>query len=179
MNQIIETERVLLRPFCLEDIERFAEICANPKVMRYIGDGNPVSREVIAEKIPEWIALYEKQTYGLMALIMKATNKLIGFCGFIHQIVDEIEYVELGYRLDEAYWEQGIATEAAVAVRNYAFNVLDIPMLIAIIHHKNDASKRVAKKIGMKLMKQTNFKNALVDVFCLKREDLVLSGQTN
>lgn len=179
MNRIIETERVLLRPFCLEDIERFAEICANPNVMRYIGDGKPVSRDVIAEKIPEWIELYEKQNYGLMALVMKDTDEFIGFCGFIHQTVDGNEYIELGYRLDEAYWGQGIATEAALAVRDYAFNVLEIPMLISIINHQNDVSKRVAKKVGMKLMKQTNFKNVLVDVFCLKREELTVSGQPN
>lgn len=66
---------------------------------------------------------------------------------------------------------KGIATEAAIAVRDYAFNVLDIPLLISIINHQNDASKRVAKKVGMRLMKQTNFKNVLVDVFCLKREE--------
>ena len=83
MNRIIETERILLRAFCIEDIERFAEICANPNVMRYIGDCKPVSRGVIAEKIPEWIELYEKQKYGLMALVMKDTDELIGFCGFI------------------------------------------------------------------------------------------------
>lgn len=169
MNPIVETERILLRPFCIKDIERFAEICANPNVMRYIGDGKPVSRDVIAKKMPEWIALFEKQKYGLMALVLKDTEKLIGFCGFIHQIVDGSEYIELGYRLDEAYWGRGIATEAAVAVKNYAFNVLEIPMLISIINHHNDASKRVAKKVGMRLMKQTTFKNVLVDVFCLKR----------
>lgn len=167
INQIIETKRTLLRAFCLEDIERFAEICANPNVMRYIGDGKPVSRAVIVAKMPEWIALYEKQKYGLMALVMKDTEELIGFCGFIHQTVDGNEYIELGYRLEETYWGKGIATEAAMAVRDYAFHVLKIPMLISIINHQNDASKRVAKKIGMRLMKQTNFKNVLVDVFCL------------
>lgn len=169
MNRVIETDRIFLRPFCINDIEPFAKICANPNVMRYIGDGKPVSLDIIAEKITEWIELYEKQKYGLMALVMKDTDELIGFCGFIHQIVDEIEYIELGYRLDEAHWGQGIATEAAVAARDYAFNVLEIPMLIAIINHQNDVSKRVVKKVGMKLMKQTKFKNILVDVFCLKR----------
>lgn len=169
MNRIIETDRIFLRPFCIDDIEPFAKICANPNVMRYIGDGKPVGLDIIAEKIPEWIELYEKQKYGLMALVIKKTNELIGFCGFINQTVDEVEYIELGYRLDEAYWGKGIATEAAVAVRDYAFNVLDIPMLISIIHHQNDASKRVAKKVGLRLMKQTNFKNAMVDVFFLKK----------
>lgn len=110
-----------------------------------------------------------------MALVMKETNELIGFCGFIHQIVDGDEYLELGYRLDEAYWGQGIATEAAVAVKDYAFNVLEVPMLISIINHQNDASKRVAKKVGMSLMKQTNFKNVLVDVFCLKKKEVSLT----
>lgn len=106
MNRIIETDRIFLRPFCIDDIEPFAKICSNPNVMRYIGDGQPVGLDIIAEKIPEWIELYEKQKYGLMALVLKKTNELIGFCGFIHQIVDGDEYIELGYRLDELYWEK-------------------------------------------------------------------------
>ena len=168
MNRIIETERIHLRPFCIDDIERFAGICANPNVMRYIGDGQPVNRDIIADKIRKWIELYQQQQYGLMALVLKETNELIGFCGFIHQILDGEEYIELGYRLDEAYWKKGIATEAALAVRDYAFNELGIPMLISIIHHQNEASKRVARKVGMQLLKRTEFKNVLVDVFCLK-----------
>ena len=170
MNRIIETERIYLRPFCIGDIEPFATICANPKVMRYIGDGKPVSRNIIADKIPQWIGLYEQQEYGLMALVIKDMNKLIGFCGLLHQTVDGDQYIELGYRLDEAYWGKGLATEAAVAVREYAFNVLEIPMVISIIHHQNAASKRVVKKMGMKLMKRTEFNQVLVDVFYIKRD---------
>lgn len=172
MNRVIETDRILLRPFCLADIEPFAKICANPNVMRYIGDGKPTSFDIIAEKITAWIELYEQQKYGLMALVMKETKELVGFCGFIRQTIDEVEYIELGYRLDEAYWGKGLATEAAVAARDYAFNILDIPLLISIIHNQNEASKRVAKKVGMQLMKQTIFKHVLVDLFCVKRETL-------
>jgi hypothetical protein len=51
-------------------------------------------------------------------------------------------------------------------------------MLISIIHHQNDASKRVAKRVGMRLMKKTNFKNVLVDVFSLKREEFTISDQS-
>lgn len=171
MNPLIETDRIFLRPFCLDDVEPFAEICANPNVMRYIGDGKPVGIDIIREKMSEWIESYEKYQYGLMAIVIKETNKLIGFCGFIHQTVDGEAYIELGYRLDEAYWGQGIATEAAVAVRDYAFNTLDIPRLISIIHHKNEVSKRVAKKVGMKLMKKTNFKHVPVDIFYASKVD--------
>lgn len=133
MNCIIETARIFLRPFSLSDIEPFAKICSNPMVMRYIGDGQPVGLDIIAKKIPEWIELYEKQKYGLMALVLKETNELIGFCGFIHQIVDGEEYIELGYRLDAGYWGKGIATETAMAVRDYAFNVQEILLKYEII----------------------------------------------
>lgn len=175
MNDVIETARTFLRPFCMDDIEPFAKICANPNVMRYIGDGQPVSLDIIAEKISEWIELYEQQKYGLMALVIKEKNELLGFCGLMHQTVDGNEYIELGYRLDEVHWRKGIATESALAVRDYAFKVLEIPMLISIINHKNDASKSVAQKIGMRLMKKTNFKNVLVDVFCLTKEEVGLT----
>lgn len=166
-NIILETPRVLLRPFCIEDVVPFAKICANPNVMRYIGDGKPISIDVIREKMQAWIKFYETQQHGLMALIFKETQELIGFCGFLHQIVDGDEYIELGYRLDEPYWGKGIATEAATAVRDYAFKKLNISQLISIIHHENHASKHVAEKLGMHLMKKTHFHNVIVDIYCI------------
>ena len=166
-SDTLETKRLLLRPFHTQDVDRFAQICANPNVMRYIGNGTPESRTIVTSKIKTWIELYEQQGYGLMALVMKETNELIGFCGLMYQVVDEEACVELGYRLDEPYWGRGIATEAAVAVKNHAFNQLNIPMLISIIHHENINSKRVAHKVGMKLMKMTSFKDKPVDIFCI------------
>lgn len=169
MNYILETDRLYFRAFSLDDIEPFSEICANPNVMRYIGDGKPADHESITKKIEEWIQLYEKNKFGLMAIVIKNTNKFIGFCGLMHQTVEDKEYIELGYRLDESYWGRGLATEAAIAVRDYAFKVLEIPLLISIIHYKNEASKRVAKKVGMTFMKQTNYKGIVVDVFSLTK----------
>jgi len=81
--------------------------------------------------------------------------------------VDEENFIELGYRLDQAFWGKGMATEAALAIKNYALNQLKIPTLISIIHHENVASKNVALKIGMKLMKKTTFKDVVVDVYSL------------
>jgi [ribosomal protein S5]-alanine N-acetyltransferase len=104
LNYILEINRTYLRPFCINDIDKFSQICANPNVMRYTAAGKPLSRDLIAEKMPRWIESYEKQTYGLMALVMKETNELIGFCGLIHQNVDGQEYIGLGYCLNEEYW---------------------------------------------------------------------------
>ena len=61
---------------------------------------------------------------------------------------------ELGYDLRSDYWNQGLATEAAAAVRDYAFNELQLPRLISLIRVGNMASKRVAEKTGMSLTEE-------------------------
>ena len=126
-----------------------------------------MDKETVKIQITSWIDLYKQHTYGLLALTLKGNHQLIGFCGLLHQIVDEENFIELGYRLDQAFWGNGMATEAALAIKNYALNELKIPTLISIIHHENMASKKVASKVGMTLLKKTNFKDVLVDVFYL------------
>lgn len=167
MNHLITTERLLMRPFTLDDIESFYYICANPNVMRYIGIGKPLDKETVKTQVAHWINLYEQQGYGLLALCLKENQQLIGFCGLINQTIDGEKYVELGYRLDETFWGKGMATEAALAVKSHALNQLNIPNLVSIIHHENQNSKNVAMKVGMKLWKKTNFKDVQVDVFSL------------
>ncbi len=161
----LETDRLILRPFVMTDAVAFAEICANPNVMRYIGDGKPLDLATVSSRMADWIALYAQQNYGLLALTLKGTAQLIGFCGLLHQTVDGEAWIELGYRLDEQFWGKGIATEAAIAVKDYAFHQCNIPTLISIIHHENVNSKRVVEKLGMTLMKKTQFKDKLVDIF--------------
>jgi ribosomal-protein-alanine N-acetyltransferase len=167
-NLKIETERLLLRPFNLGDLEAFSLICADPEVMRFIGSGKTLEKEAVKQQMLSWIASYEEQGFGLLALILKENEKLLGFCGLMQQIVDDETYIELGYRLDRAFWGKGIASEAAKSIRDYAFNQLDIPYLISIIQVDNIASKMVAEKIGMKYMKQTHFKGVLVNIFHIK-----------
>jgi RimJ/RimL family protein N-acetyltransferase len=83
---------------------------------------------------------------------------LIGYCGFFSQIVDDVEEIELGYRLHPDHWGQGLATEAARAVRDYGFDDLKLPRLISLIHPNNVASRRVAEKNGMTPEKETVFR---------------------
>lgn len=164
----IETERLLLRPFTINDLDDFALICANPDVMRFIGNGKPLDKETVKEQLLSWIGGYEEQGFGLLALTLKENKKLLGFCGLMRQVVDDETYIELGYRLDRAFWGKGIATEAALAIKKYTVNQLGISNLISIIQVDNIASKKVAQKVGMSHMKQTYFKGILVDVFYLQ-----------
>lgn len=167
-NLIIETDRLLLRPFNMNDLDSFSLICADPMVMRYIRDGAPLDREATKQLLLWIISRYEEQGFGLLALTLRENKTLLGFCGLIEQTVDEKLYIELGYRLSQDFWGKGIATEAAQAIRNYAFSELNLPNLISIIHSENLPSKRVAQKVGMKHMKRTHFKDVLVDVFYMK-----------
>jgi RimJ/RimL family protein N-acetyltransferase len=88
--------------------------------------------------------------YGLFSVILKSEGILIGDCGLEHMIVDGDQAIELGYDFRSIYWNQGFATEAATAVRDYAFNELYLPCLISLIRVGNAASKRVSEKIGMR-----------------------------
>lgn len=164
-NFKLETKRLILRAFDLDDLNVFALICADPEVMRFIGNGKALEKEATKELLVWIISQYEELGFGLLAVTLKENNKLLGFCGLIRQTIDNETHIELGYRLDSAFWGQGIATEAAHAIKNYAFNQLNIPHLVSIIHVDNMASKQVAQKVGLNHMKQTNFKGNLVDIF--------------
>ena len=99
------------------------------------------------------------------ALILREENRLIGYCGFFRQIVDGVNEIEIGYRLHPDYWNRGLATEAARAVRDYAFEVMKLKRVISLIHPDNHASRRVTEKNGMTLEKETTFRGFPTLVF--------------
>jgi RimJ/RimL family protein N-acetyltransferase len=76
--------------------------------------------------------------------------------------------LEIGYRLDPAYWNRGLATEAARAVRDHALNDLKLGRLISLIHPDNTPSRRVAEKNGMSAEKETTFRGFPTIVFSLQ-----------
>jgi [ribosomal protein S5]-alanine N-acetyltransferase len=92
--------------------------------------------------------------YGLFSVLLKETGTLIGDCGLEELEVDGVRVAELGYDFRSDCWNQGLATEAALAVREYAFDILQLPQLISLIRVGNLASKRVAEKVGMKLVEE-------------------------
>jgi RimJ/RimL family protein N-acetyltransferase len=80
---------------------------------------------------------------------LKSGRELIGDCGLEHIQLDGVQVVEIGYDFRSEYWNQGFATEAATAVRDFAFSKLHLPGLISLIRVGNESSKRVSEKIGM------------------------------
>lgn len=139
----------------------------NERFMRF--SSGVFSREQTAAFLERIFAGYRDDVPSQFAIIVRAENKLIGYCGFFRQMVDDAEEIEIGYRLDPEYWGRGLATEAARAVRDHAFNDLKLDHVISLIHPDNIPSQRVAEKNGMTVEKETVFRGFPTIVFGIRR----------
>ncbi|HSL44786.1 MAG TPA: GNAT family N-acetyltransferase [Anaerolineales bacterium] len=147
----LETERLILRPMLESDFEALLLIFTDPKVMAAFN--HPLfTHEQMGRWLQRNLDHQNEFGYGLFSVTIKDTGELIGDCG-LEQMEDQ-GAAELGYDFRSDYWNQGYATEAAVAVREYAFNVLQLPRLISLIRVGNLSSKRVAEKVGMTLAEE-------------------------
>lgn len=92
----------------------------------------------------------EQYSYGLFSVVHKTDRRLIGDCGLEHMEVEGSREAELGFDFRSDYWNRGLATEAAGAVRDFAFDHLGLSRVISLVRVGNAASRRVAEKIGMR-----------------------------
>ena len=147
----LETPRLRLRLMQTSDLDDLLKIFGDPKVMASFG-GATFNREQMERWMQRNLEHQDLHGYGLFSVILKSEGLLIGDCGLEHMVVDGDQVTELGYDLRSDCWNQGFATEAASAVRDYAFDVLRLPRLISLIRVGNAASRRVSEKIGMRFV---------------------------
>ena len=145
----IETGRLVIRPFTLDDLERLAAILAHPEVMRFIGDGGPISERETAEWLERWMPVVERTGFGHHAVTLMDTGSVIGRCGPVERELPTGREVEISYLLARQHWGFGYATEAADAVRDHAFGELGQQRVVSLIADGNQASEGVARRIGM------------------------------
>ncbi len=149
----LETKRLLLRPMLATDLDALLLIFTDPQVMASFN--HPLfTREQMQGWLQRNLNHQEHFGYGLFSVILKENGELIGDCG-LEQMEDQ-GAAELGYDLRSEFWNRGYATEAACAVRDYAFDVLNLPRLISLIRVGNLSSRRVAEKAGMTLAEEIN-----------------------
>lgn len=158
---IIETERLILRPFEPEDLDPCAEMNADPHTMRYFE--RPLRPEETAAAIVRYQAGLVDHKFGFIVAELEETGDFVGIIG-LGAIGDETRAaipghppVEIGWRLRSQYWGQGLAPEGAAACLQYAWEKLDMDEVVAITFKGNAPSRRVMEKIGMTYDPQGDF----------------------
>ena len=144
----IETERLILRRFALDDAAAFLPLVSLPDVLRYTGDRPLESVGEVAELLEcRPLRDYELYGYGRMACIERATGRLIGFSGL--KYLPDMEETDVGYRFLPEAWGKGYATESAAAVMEVQPAEFGLARVIGLVQPENLASVRVLRKLGM------------------------------
>ncbi len=170
-KNILATDRLILREITIEDLDDISGLVSDPEVMRYFP--KPLSREEARHFLKIILKQYSNWGFGWWALILKKNSCFIGYTGLTIQTVDGNEEIEIGYMIKREYWGQGLATEAAQACRDYAFETLDYDRVISIMDEPNVASRRVAEKNGMAFEKMTEWKGQSVCIYSvIKRQKI-------
>lgn len=152
MKHILDTERLFLREFTIDDAQLLIDLNSNSNVTRYTGDG-PVESVAKAKEILETIIFPQyPNKIGRWAVHLKSNNEFIGWCGL--KFIEELNEIDLGYRFFEKHWGKGYATESAKAVLAYGFNALKLQEIVARAAIDNTNSIKVLEKVGMKFEKE-------------------------
>jgi len=166
----LETERLILRSFREEDIDRMTHLFADPDFMRFSLGVFTERKQTVAfiEKVMGWDRAGIPSQF---AIVPRGEGTIIGYCGFFYHPEHGIEDIEIGYRLDPDYWNRGLITEAARAVRDQGFRDFKLSRVISLIHPENIPSRRVAEKNGMKVEKEITFRGFPTLVYSITREE--------
>lgn len=152
----IQTQRLLLRRWNSDDLAPYSNICADPEVMKWIGNGDVRSTAECADAISDFEIFWEKHGFGLFAVERLSDRQLIGFTGLaIPNFLPEVlPSVEIGWRFGRHAWRQGYATEAALASLDYGLKNKQMERIVSIHQIGNEASGRIMEKIGMNLERE-------------------------
>ena len=157
----LETDRLILRNFTLDDVDDLTELDSDPEVMQFINGGIAISREAIANDFLPYAMSYDdtSENFGFWAIVERQSEEFVGWI-FLRPEVDfkllqqldlaEQGAVELGYRIRQVSWNQGYTTEAAQALVDKSFTESNTEKIVAWALTENKASIRVMKKIGLK-----------------------------
>jgi RimJ/RimL family protein N-acetyltransferase len=154
----LETDRLVLRPPEVADLDGYAAVFADPEVVRFLWTA-PQTRDESLAAIERMRKHWDRHGIGLFSVVRKEDERLLGRVGFLlwdparwvnamrEELDGELE-TEVGWTIGSEHWGRGYATEAATACRDFALGELGLTRLVSVIAPENAASIRVAEKIG-------------------------------
>lgn len=149
---MIETKRLSIRKFVTADVEEFFEILADPQTMQFWP--KPYEFDGAQAWIDRNLQSYAEQGVGRYVIVLRDEQRIIGDCGILKMQLAGEEVNDFGYIIHHPFWRKGYAEEAAIAVRDYAFEQLKLPMLHANMPWNHYGSIRVAEKLGMRKIRE-------------------------
>lgn len=166
---ILETQRLCLREYTEADFDALFEILSDPVTMQHYP--KPYDEEGTWRWLRWSFQNYREHGFGWWAVILKETGEMIGDCGVTIQNIDGEKLPEIGYHFNKKFWRQGFASEAARAVRDWAFENTAYDCLYSYMDQTNVGSYCVAQKIGMKRIKEYSDGDEQLFVYALSKED--------
>lgn len=166
----IETKRLILRGYTHADFDALFEILSDPETMQHYPQ--PYNEEQTRHWI-EWnLQNYSEYGFGLWAVVLKETGEFIGDCGITIQNIDGELLPEIGYHIHKKYWRKGFGSEAARAVRDWAFENTEYDCLYSYMKYTNVGSYSTAEANGMKRVKEyLDEKNKISYAYAITREE--------
>ena len=184
---ILETNRLKLRKYTLEDLPALHTILSDKETMYAWGHGFSIDES--KEWLEKQLKSYKENGFGIWAIIDKASGTIIGNAELDRVSINltnqksiaQQEVVEIGYIVAKRFWGQGLGTEAARAVQEYAFKVLGLERVYCLIKEDNFASMRVARKLGGRIIgeniKHYKGKDLVHYIFECKGAELVFESE--
>lgn len=146
---MLQTDRLVLRPYFDSDAEHFAAVNGDPRVGAWVGTLDRTASDALLKRLNDYI---HREGFGLWALERKQDNQLIGFCGLQRVKAGALPIgpaIEVGWRLISNAWGRGFATEAASAALAWGFLNLGVAEILAFTSETNAASQAVMRRVGM------------------------------
>lgn len=169
---ILETPRLLLRPFTPTDFETLYAVIGDPVTMQFYP--LPFDKQDTLDWIERNMRRFAEDGSGLRAMVLKSSGEMIGDCGPVWQDVDGQSELEIGYHVRRDQWGRGYATEAARTAMAYGFESFPVERLISLIRPENLPSRRVAEKNGLRIDREIEWKGIRHFVYAIRREDFLL-----
>jgi len=170
---VITTERLILRRPRREDAVDLAVAYADPEVVRFMGDGSTATLTEVEAGIDEWLERWESWGMSLFSLERHADGRVLGRAGFLRWDPETWQIggneTELGWLLAREHWGHGYATEAALALRDWAFLDRGLTRLISLIQHENLRSARVAERLGERYERDVEVRGKPTRLYSIER----------